>query len=79
MKKPEVTEWFHPSVKPKHIGVYERSPTGLNENDDAGWFTKWDGQVWCKTYMYIKPASKCTEKGIFQDWYWRGLRKNDNE
>lgn len=79
MTKPIVTGWFPHTVKPTRIGVYERSPTGVNQKDDAGWFANWNGEYWSHTYCAAEPASKCTRRGMFQNWYWRGVKKDENE
>ena len=36
-KKPKLTPWFPPSVKPVHVGVYEVQP--------GGWFARWQSAL----------------------------------
>lgn len=71
MPKHSVTEWFPPNVKPARIGVYERSP----HPGSGGWFSKWNGGYWSHSYANAEAASKCTRQGMFQNWYWRGIKK----
>lgn len=56
-KKLAVTPWFSGSVKPVHIGIYERRLQGTTASFE------WDGNQWRTP---IGPSA-------FQDAKWRGL------
>jgi hypothetical protein len=69
----KLTQWFHPTVKPVHIGWYHTSVANLDPVKHKGseshfnWW--WDGSNWLyPTYDKNLVAST-------QDRYWRGIAK----
>jgi hypothetical protein len=64
MKK---TPWFYGTVKPVHVGVYERLyPWGAQ-------LCKWDGAYWYGFCNCQNDAAKQTELSEYQNLLWRGL------
>ena len=74
----KLTQWFHSTVKPVHIGWYHTSVANLDPVKHKGseshfnWW--WDGAQW--TFPYILGGEK-NQIGIatVQKRYWRGIAK----
>lgn len=69
-----MTDWFPGSVRPVHLGVYQR-----DENENTC-FSYWDGNNWGWNKRTPKDALK------FSLWHsnhqclpWRGLTKDEHE
>lgn len=69
----ETTDWFHPSVKPVHVGVYQRR---IGEMMDPN-FAYWDGKRWSAFVGCLgTPDDALKEKrhaSAFHGLKWRGL------
>lgn len=65
----KLTPWFHPDVKPVHVGFYHTGkasecPIGNKESEsDYNWY--WDGNYWI-------ARDECSPT-YTQNRYWRGL------
>jgi hypothetical protein len=82
VEKMEKTPWFHGSVKPAHVGVYERSYACDESNSDFRCpnYALWTGEFWCSGSQKISDAADGLSTSSFQphigdgdDFRWRGL------
>lgn len=64
----KLSQWHDGTVKPVHIGVYNR----MTEDD---WFNYWNGKFWINGETTAYSASLNTGKSIFQNERWRGIVK----
>jgi len=70
-KKPKLTQWFHPSVKPVRVGFYETgfgNEEAVKDADASPFLWWWNGSYWL--------ASDTFEIVRYQERYWRGLAQN---
>jgi hypothetical protein len=68
-KKPKLTRWFSPKVKPVRKGVYNAS---LFRDDD--FFRYWNGRQWSMGDSYAHAGLRHYPPTELQDdLYWRGL------
>jgi hypothetical protein len=76
MKKLKLSQWHDGSVKPVHVGVYERDIPIVGAN-----YARWDGNRWMAWSRDIKLADVTSlisfkqvgAKGAFK---WRGIVKD---
>ena len=70
----KLSQWHSGSVKPVHVGVYEREDKKL-----IGIFSHWTGRYWTLGFSdnnkYMLKASK-TGRSYSQDLAWRGIVKD---
>lgn len=73
-KKPKLTKWFEPHIKPVHVGWYHCGFIDLDPRHDKWaespinfWF---DGTFW--------RGEKNGEMLNYQNRFWRGLAKNSD-
>lgn len=60
-----LTQWFKGSVKPVHVGVYERY---LRHR-----FALWNGSRWCIGEYTPDDAARVRHRSAIQNARWRGL------
>ena len=66
-KKPKLTPWFPGSVKPVHVGVYQRTWKSLP-------FSFWDGRQWLLAgYEKRDAMGHSNIPSSAQSVPWRGL------
>lgn len=62
------TPWFDGSVKPVHVGVYQRS------DDGCVWFSHWNGSFWgCMADTRRRALFEALQPSYKQNLPWRGL------
>lgn len=71
-KKPELTPWFPPHIKPVHVGVWDVAD---GSHFRAPWFKKWDGRYWYTGGRTVSEANRVTEYSILEEFSWRGLAR----
>jgi hypothetical protein len=72
----KITQWFPPSIKPVHKGIYE---TRIKDWYSPGATSKWNGKRW-STQRSENSSEKYLDEGDFgiladQDKSWRGLAR----
>jgi hypothetical protein len=73
MKRPRLSDWFHPAQKPEIPGVYETSVCGKG----AGAMQHWDGERWgAYAYSAFNAHLIRDRKSMYQRVLWRGLAEN---
>ena len=76
MKNLEKTDWFPPSVKPVHVGIYERRDTPRTGHFGGTHYSFWNGKNWGSSGNSIEGAQ---EWGVIdsmeQFTIWRGVKK----
>lgn len=70
----KLSQWHNGTVKPVHIGVYERSD---GERNDRIWVSLWTGKKWNCLYPVGSKEAASHEKNISnsQSMKWRGIIK----
>jgi hypothetical protein len=75
----KLTEWFPPTVKPAHIGVYQ---TLTKSELKAGppfpeWYQYWDGSSWGSSAPFVGEAALRGYRvsSVLQYVYFRGVIK----
>lgn len=73
-KKPKLSQWHDGSVKPVHVGVYERNWDDPSVNDSYSYF---DGKTWKFSDSTIDAAfnGRNYVPSINQSLKWRGIIK----
>ena len=73
-KKLKLSPWHDGSVKPVHVGVYERSFP--NTVFKSNYYTYWDGDIWRSNNTFIpSKASHFLGYSFLQHQKWRGVLK----
>lgn len=70
------TEWFPCTIKPVHIGVYQRDMSFRQPK--CYYYSYWNGKYWCFNSNNLKYAAADWSKRYhseYQDLPWRGLIK----
>jgi hypothetical protein len=62
------TAWYPESVKPVHLGIYERD---LFENGPT--YSRWDGKFWFSCWGSVEDAANSKTRSLYQSLKWRGL------
>lgn len=66
-KKLKLSPWHDGSVKPVHVGVYERK---------SGFYNHWNGEYWSWGLMFVDIGEfKTNDKTPEQRVKWRGVLK----
>lgn len=63
---PKLTRWFGGTVRPAHVGVYERDVL-------ARPWSKWNGHAWLRSCSTPEAAAAQKALSVFQSEPWRGL------
>lgn len=69
----KLTPWFHGSVKPVRVGVYERKPSPGTEP-----YSYWNGEFWASSDDTPERAAHSIwieYESHIQNLSWRGLTK----
>lgn len=79
MKKPKLTDWFEPDVKPKLKGVYQR-----NYKDESSYvstaYANFDGKFWFRLgYTPQGALDRGNAPSRAQELPWRGLAEDPNK
>lgn len=68
-KKPKLTPWFPPNIKPHHAGPYQT----LRDGWSSAW-QNWNGEFWGLRSLSAESAVvQADRESSFQHLPWRGL------